>query len=106
MGWKEQIAARVFVAWPPDETKCSVITLKTTAVEAAHNRYKEPKEIYPSESNYLHTTKAESWDMEIPGGKHHKECWGPTVLFIRHPRCFFLVSEFRIREDTLNCWQE
>lgn len=53
------------------------------------NKDKEPKEIYPSESKYLHTIRAESWDMEIPGGKHHKEYWGPAVLFIRHPRCFF-----------------
>lgn len=53
------------------------------------NKYKEPKEIYPSESEYLHTIRAESGDMEIPGGKHHKEYLQRAYCFIyKAPKMF------------------
>lgn len=56
----------------------------------AQNKYKEPKEINPSESEYLRTIGAESWDMEIPGGKHHKEHLQRACCFIyKAPKVFF-----------------
>lgn len=48
----------------PGNKNCDVVV---------NNIYQEPKEIYPSESKYLQTIRAESWSMEIPGGMHHNE---------------------------------
>lgn len=109
--WAEKIKILLWHVWHDCQMEQNVLPTpenKNSDV-VVQNKYKEPKEIYPSESKYLHTIRDESSDMEIPGGKHHKEYWGPTVLFIRHPRWvffFFLVSEYKISKDTLNCWQE
>lgn len=56
-----------------------------------HKHKHEQNAINPSKSKYLHTIMAESWNTEIPGGKHHKEYWGPPVLFIRHPSFPFFL---------------
>lgn len=77
---------------------------KNSDVEV-NNKYKETKEICPSESKYVHHL---GWEL-----RHGNLWWQasqrilrPYCFIYKAPKVFLLVSEYRIRRDTLNCWQE
>lgn len=83
---------------------CQLLKTKNSDVEV-NNKYKETKEICPSESKYVHH---QGWEL-----RHGNLWWQasqrilrPYCFIYKAPKVFLLVSEYRIRRDTLNCWEE
>lgn len=106
--WNDEPGDQTFtlasLTWRPDGTKFSANSWKNSDVEV-NNKYKETKEICPSESKYVHH---QGWEL-----RHGNLWWQasqrilrPYCFIYKAPKVFLLVSEYRIRRDTLNCWQE